>query len=129
MAIAFKPVAEWLLVQRASKPKEKIIAQGERGDLIAPDSSVLALPKAYVLAVGDNVPINILPGDEIVLNKYSGEDIDFGGLILTTVRWDEIRLIIKQVPDEGPDPELLGMPLEKKKCAKSRNTSKTSVSA
>lgn len=98
-AISFMPVAEWLLVQRASKPAEKRTPEG----VIIPDSSIAAIPKAMVLAVGDKVPIDVKPGDEVVLTKYSGEDIQFEDTILTTVRWDEIKLVIKY--SEVPEPE------------------------
>src|SRR5271170_5615709 len=100
-AIAFQPVAEWLLVQRASKEEKKLTP----GGLVIPDSSVVAIPKAMVLAIGDKVPLDIKPGDEVVLTKYSGEDIQFGDLVLTSVRWDEIKLVIKY--REEPDPVVL----------------------
>jgi hypothetical protein len=35
-------------------------------------------------------------GDKIVLGKYNGMDEKFGDLVLTTVRWDEIRLIVRE---------------------------------
>lgn len=97
-AISFQPVSEWLLVQRASKPTEKHTPEG----VIIPESSVVAIPKAMVLAIGDKVPLDIKPGDEIVLNQYSGDDIKFGDMILTCVRWDEIKLVIRY--REEPDP-------------------------
>jgi chaperonin GroES len=112
--ISFQPVAEWLLVQRASKPEEKRTPEG----IVIPESSVVAIPKAMVLAIGDKVPLDIKPGDEIVLNKYSGEDIAFGELILTTVRWDEIKLVIKY--REEPDPVTLATPDETLEVSKAK---------
>jgi chaperonin GroES len=97
MSISFQPVDEWVLVQRASKP-ESVTVNG----VIVPDSSLVALPKAIVLAIGGKVPLDLNPGDEIVLNNYSGEDIKFGDIVLTTVRWDEIRLVIKTQEDDAP---------------------------
>ncbi len=105
-AISFQPVSEWLLVQRASKPAEKRTPEG----VIIPESSVVAIPKAMVLAIGDKVPLDIKPGDEIVLNQYSGDDIKFGEMILTTVRWDEIKLVIRY--REEPDPIEIATPSE-----------------
>jgi len=99
MAISFEPVAEWLLVQRASVPQTKII-----NGIVVPDSSLKAIPKAMVLGIGTKVPLDVHPGDEIVLNQYSGEDIDFGGQILTFVRWDEIKCVIRFVSDPEPPP-------------------------
>jgi co-chaperonin GroES (HSP10) len=99
----FLPVGEWLLVERAQKPEEKIIATGALGDLVAPTTSITAIPKATILAIGDKVPSDYYKvGDEIVLNSYSGEDIQFGDTKLTVVRWDECKLRIQYL-EEGVD--------------------------
>lgn len=93
MSIYFEPVADWCLVQREAAPEAKTI-----NGIIVPSSSITAIPQATVLAVGEGVTdhINIKPGDKIVLGKYNGMDEKFGDLVLTTVRYDEIRLIIRE---------------------------------
>jgi co-chaperonin GroES (HSP10) len=94
MSTYFEPVNEWLLVQRQAKP-----AAVKIGEIIVPESSVKAIPQATILAIGKDVTnhIDVQVGDLIVLGPYNGQDEKFGdNLVLTTVRWDEIRLIIRE---------------------------------
>jgi chaperonin GroES len=93
MPIYFEPVSEWLLVQRESAPDAVKI-----GSIIVPNSSITAVPQATILAIGKGVieHIDVKVGDKIVLGKYNGMDEKFGDLVLTTVRWDEIRLIVRE---------------------------------
>jgi co-chaperonin GroES (HSP10) len=99
--LSFIPVNEYILVRR-DETKETTV-----NGIVRPDSAVSALPKATVMAVGDKVPRYdgvpfIVPGDEIILTQYGGEDVLFGQQKITIVRWDEVKLICKviDVPDE-----------------------------
>jgi co-chaperonin GroES (HSP10) len=104
-ALTFIPVNNYILVKREEAPEEQVV-----NGVVLPTQAITAIPKATVLAVGEKVPrIDgvpfIVPGDEIVLTQYGGEDIMFGTDKLTIVPWDEVKLVCKiiDIPDQPQD--------------------------
>ena len=87
-----RPLHDRVLIKRSEGSEDKI------GSIIVPDSAQEKPQRGEVIAVGDGVvlesgeraPLDVKPGDQIVLGKYSGAEVKIEGQEYVIVREDEI---------------------------------------
>jgi chaperonin GroES len=87
-----RPLHDRVLIKRSEGSEDKI------GSIIVPDSAqekpqrgeVIAVGDGVVLESGDRAPLDVKPGDQIVLGKYSGAEVKIEGQEYVIVREDEI---------------------------------------
>src|SRR6204780_3238799 len=90
--MTIRPLYDRIVVQRI-KEQESM-----SGSIVIPDSAKEKPQEADVIAVGAGkrlddgklVPLDVKPGDRILLGKYSGSEIKLDGEELLIVREDEV---------------------------------------
>jgi chaperonin GroES len=95
--INVKPLGDRLLVRR---PEEDEVI---RGGIIIPDTAKEMPQEAEVIAVGpgrrdDNgelVPLDVKPGQRILLGKYSGTEVEIDDVEYLIVREDDVLGIVE----------------------------------
>jgi len=91
-----KPLGSRVLVQRLKK-EEKL-----KGGIILPDSAKKTEEVAVVVAVGPGTPdkegtihkVPVEPGDKILLDKYSGQEVELDGEKFVIVKSEDIVAIV-----------------------------------
>ena len=93
-----KPLYDRILVKRLDA------AEQVRGGIIIPDTAKEKPMEAEVMAVGDGkvsdegkiTPLQVKPGDRILVGKYSGTDIKFDDEEYLILREDEVLAIVEK---------------------------------
>lgn len=93
----FRPLADRVLVRRL-KSEEK------QGSIILPEAARKKQEQAEVIAIGTGkkdkqgnpLPIPVKPGDIVLIEKYSGQEITIDDQEYIIVRADELIAIIEQ---------------------------------
>ena len=92
----FQPLADRLLVRRIEE-QETV-----RGGIIIPDTAKEKPQEAEVVAVGPGklsdegkrTPLEVQPGDRVLMGKYSGSEIKIDDMDYVICREDEILAVI-----------------------------------
>ncbi len=91
-----KPLGDRLMVRRLEA--EEV----QRGGIIIPDTAKEKPQEAEVIAVGpggrtekgDLIPMDVEPGQRILLGKYSGTEVEIGGEEYLILRQDDVMGIL-----------------------------------
>jgi len=91
-----KPLGDRVLLKRTETEEEV------RGGIIIPDTAKEKPQEAEVVAVGDGklddngkrIPMTVKKADQVLIGKYTGQDIKINNEEHTIVREDEILAII-----------------------------------
>lgn len=91
-----RPVKDRVLVKRVDKGDEKV------GRLYVPDSArekpleaeVVAVGSGRVLKNGAKVPLQLKPGDRVLVGKWSGSEVKLGDIEYLILREEEILGIL-----------------------------------
>jgi len=91
-----KPLRDRVLVRRLEEAEEKV------GGIIIPDTAkekpqqaeVVAVGSGRILENGSTVPLDVKPGDKVLLGKWSGTDIKIDGTEYLILKEDEILGIL-----------------------------------
>ena len=91
-----KPLGDRVLLKRTENEEEV------RGGIIIPDTAKEKPQEAEVVAVGDGklddngkrIPMTVKKADQVLIGKYTGQDIKINNEEHTIVREDEILAII-----------------------------------
>ncbi len=92
-----KPIGNRILAKRLD-PEEKI-----KGGIILPDTAKKKQETAQVIAVGTGkkdkkgalIPFSVKPGDKILMDKYSGQEVTIDGDEFVILRADDIIAIVE----------------------------------
>ena len=92
-----KPLGDRVLVKRLDQEEVK------KGGIIIPDTAKEKPQEAEVIAVGpgrrteggDLVPSEVKPGQRVLIGKYSGTEVEFGGQEYLILKEDEILGILQ----------------------------------
>ena len=98
LKVTLRPLGDRVLVRRL-EPEEKL-----KGGIILPDTAKKKQERAEVLAIGAGkkdkngqiVPMPVNVGDHILMDKYSGQEIELDGLSMIIVRASDIVAIIEK---------------------------------
>ena len=102
-----RPLRDRILVKRLEEQEQRI------GGIIIPDTAkekpqtakVVAVGKGRVTEKGDVVPLDVKPGEYVLIGKYAGTEIKLDGGEYLIVREDEVLGIAEGVRE----PELAGV--------------------
>lgn len=91
-SVKFQPLQDRVLVQRI-ETESKV-----KGGLVLPDSAKKKQETAKVIAIGPGkkdqsgklMPIGVKPGETILMDKYSGQDVTVNGEEFVVVRDSDI---------------------------------------
>ena len=91
-----RPLHDRVLIKRSEDSESKI------GSIIVPDTAkekpqrgeVIGVGDGTVLESGERVPLEVKPGDQILLGKYSGTEVKVEGQEYVIVREDEILAVL-----------------------------------
>ena len=91
------PVGDRILARRLEAQEEV------RGGLIIPDTAKEKPLEAEVIAVGagrrgddgERMPVDVEVGDRILISKYGGTDIKFGGVDHIILREDDVLAVLE----------------------------------
>ena len=97
MAYQIRPLHDRVLAQRMEKDEEV------RGGIIIPDvakekpmlAKVVAIGNGKILDDGKVLPLDVKPGDRVLIGKYSGTDVKIGSDEYLILREDEILGIVQ----------------------------------
>src|ERR1700722_4628116 len=91
----YEPQMEYVLLER--------LDQATDSSIVIPDNAKEKSVRCKVVAVGEGriiggvvVPINLAPGDTVLITKYGGEDTELDGKKYVLCRASEIKLRLKQ---------------------------------
>lgn len=92
------PLGDRVLVKRLEEDEQKV------GEIYIPDSAKEKPQQAEVIAIGPGkrdddgkvVPLEVKPGDRVLLSKYGGSDIKLDEETYQLVREDDILAIIEK---------------------------------
>ncbi len=92
----FRPLHDRVLAQRIEAGEEKI------GGIVIPDTAKEKPQKAKVVAVGDGKmlkdgkrsALDVKPGDEVLVGKWSGTEVKIDGEEYLVLREDEILAVL-----------------------------------
>ena len=94
--INIRPLADRVLVKRLDEEDEQMV-----GGIIIPDTAKEKPQEAEVVAVGPGsldegkrVPLEVKPGDKVLIGKYSGTEVKLDGEEHLILREDEILAVI-----------------------------------
>ena len=87
-----KPLRDRVLVRRLEESEQKV------GGIIIPDTAkekpqqaeVVAVGSGRILDNGDKVPLDVKPGDKVLVGKWSGTDVKIDGTEYLILKEDEI---------------------------------------
>jgi chaperonin GroES len=94
--VKIRPLQDRVLIKRVDEQEQV------RGGIIIPDTAKEKPQEAEVVAVGPGkvnedgtrLPMDVKPGDKILVGKYSGSDIKIDGEDYVIVREDEILAVV-----------------------------------
>jgi chaperonin GroES len=94
-----RPLHDRVLLKRLEEGEQRI------GNIIIPDSAKEKPQQATVVAVGNGriteegtvIPLDVKPGDLVLIGKYAGNEIKLDGEDLLIVREDEILGVLEGV--------------------------------
>jgi chaperonin GroES len=100
--INIRPLHDRIVVQRI-EPEEEV-----RGGIIIPDTAKEKSDQAEVIAVGPGrllehgirLPMEVKPGDRVLIGKYSGTEIRVGDDEFLICRQDDILAVFSELPGE-----------------------------
>ena len=91
-----QPLADRVLVKRLDEEEEQKV-----GGIIIPDTAKEKPQEAEVMAVGPGgmddgkrVPLEVKPGDKVLIGKYSGTEVKIDGDEYLIMREDDILAIV-----------------------------------
>ena len=93
-----RPLHDRVLLKRIEESESRI------GSIIIPDSAkekpqqaeVIGVGDGLVLETGERAPLDVKPGDMILLGKYSGTEVKLEGQEYVIVREDEILGVLTE---------------------------------
>jgi chaperonin GroES len=96
-----RPLHDRVLVKRVDEAEQRI------GSIIVPDTAKEKPQQAEVVAVGRGrraddgkvTPLDVKPGDHVLIGKYAGTEIKIDGEEFLIVREDEILGVTEGVPE------------------------------
>jgi chaperonin GroES len=96
MAWQLRPLYDRVVVRRI-EPKEEV-----RGGIIIPDvarekpmlAEVVAVGTGRVLENGKVLPLDVQPGQKVLIGKYAGSEVKIDGVEYVILREDEILGIV-----------------------------------
>jgi chaperonin GroES len=94
-----RPLRDRVLLKRVEEGEQRV------GGIIIPDSAKEKPQQATVVAVGNGritedgqvIPLDVKPGDLVLIGKYAGNEIKLDGEDLLIVREDEILGVLEGV--------------------------------
>ena len=94
-----RPLRDRVLLKRHEEGEQRI------GGIIIPDTAKEKPQQATVVAVGNGritdegqvIPLDVKPGDQVLIGKYAGNEIKLDGEDLVIVREDEILGVLEGV--------------------------------
>jgi chaperonin GroES len=92
-----KPLRDRVLIKRIEEVEQKV------GGIIVPDSAKEKPQKADVVAIGsgrmldsgERIPLNVKPGDKVLIGKWSGTDVKIDGEDYLILKEDDILGVIE----------------------------------
>src|SRR5438874_11981830 len=96
-----RPLRDRILVKRIEEQEQRI------GGIIIPDTAKEKPQQAKVVAAGsgrvnddgNTIPLDVKPGDYVLIGKYAGTEITLEGEEYLIVREDEILGVAEGVPE------------------------------
>jgi len=93
-----KPLRDRVLVRRIEEAEQKV------GGIIVPDSAkekplqaeVIAVGSGRVLDSGQKLPLDLKPGDKVLIGKWSGTEVKVDGEELLILKEDEVLGVLSQ---------------------------------
>ena len=97
MAATIRPLHDRILAKRIEE-QEQI-----RGGIIIPDTAkekpmeaeVIAVGNGKILEDGKTIPLDVKPGDRVLIGKYSGTEVKLDNVEYIILREDEVLGVIK----------------------------------
>ncbi|RMH16992.1 MAG: co-chaperone GroES [Acidobacteria bacterium] len=97
MAVNIRPLHDRVVARRI-EPEEEV-----RGGIIIPDTAKEKPQEAEIIAVGPGkigedgkrAPMDVKPGDRVLIGKYSGSEVKIGDDELVILREDEVLAVIQ----------------------------------
>jgi len=97
MAATIRPLHDRILAKRIEE-QEQI-----RGGIIIPDTAkekpleaeVIAVGNGKILEDGKTIPLDVKPGDRVLIGKYSGTEVKLDNTEYIILREDEVLGVIK----------------------------------
>ncbi len=97
MAATIRPLHDRILAKRIEE-QEQI-----RGGIIIPDTAkekpleaeVIAIGNGKILEDGKTIPLDVKPGDRVLIGKYSGTEVKLDNIEYIILREDEVLGVIK----------------------------------
>jgi chaperonin GroES len=92
-----KPLRDRVLIKRIEELEQKV------GGIIVPDTAKEKPQKAEVVAIGsgrmldsgERVPLNVKPGNKVLIGKWSGTDVKIDGEDYLILKEDDILGVIE----------------------------------
>jgi chaperonin GroES len=96
-----RPLRDRILARRVEEQEQRI------GGIIIPDSAkekpqtarVVAVGRGRVTEKGDVVPLDVKPGDYVLIGKYAGTDIKLAGQDYLILREEEVLGVAEGVTE------------------------------
>lgn len=97
MAATIRPLHDRILAKRIEE-QEQI-----RGGIIIPDTAkekpleaeVIAVGNGKIMEDGKTIPLDVKPGDRVLIGKYSGTEVKLDNVEYIILREDEVLGVIK----------------------------------
>jgi len=97
VAVNIRPLHDRVVARRI-EPEEEV-----RGGIIIPDTAKEKPQEAEIIAVGPGkigedgkrAPMDVKPGDRVLIGKYSGSEVKIGDDELVILREDEVLAVIQ----------------------------------
>jgi chaperonin GroES len=91
-----KPLNDRILVKRTESEERSA------GGIIIPDTAKEKPQEGKVIAVGpgkydkgERIPLNVKVGDRVLFGKYSGTEVNIGGVEHTLLREDDVFAVLE----------------------------------
>jgi chaperonin GroES len=92
-----KPLRDRVLIKRIEEVEQRV------GGIIVPDTAkekpqqaeVVAIGSGRMLDSGERVPLNVKPGDKVLIGKWSGTDVKIDGQDYLILKEDDILGVIE----------------------------------
>ena len=95
--LKIRPLRDRVVVRRREEPEQKV------GSIVVPDSAREKPQEAEVVAVGPGrlseegtvLPLDLEPGDRVLIGKWSGTEVTVGSEELLILKEDEIMGVLE----------------------------------